>query len=67
MHKKKKIRVIVNIQEDEDGYAGHDIFNISVVARKNEKSKTTGNNSQGKTPVYNNSKPFSLLTAVPGK
>jgi hypothetical protein len=67
MYKKKKIQMIVNIQEDEDGYASHDLFNIPHVIPQKEKSKSTGNASQRKTPVDENSKSFSLLTSVSGK
>lgn len=67
MYNKKKIRLIVNIQEDEDGYASHDIFNVPVVVIKKEKSNNTGDNSQRKVPVEDNSKSLSLLRAAPGK
>ncbi|MBL7709203.1 MAG: hypothetical protein JNJ86_09020 [Chitinophagaceae bacterium] len=66
MHKDKIIPVIVNIQEDEDGYTSHDIFNVPVIVPQKEKSKPAGNKSQRKAPVDDKSKSFNLLTAMSG-
>lgn len=66
MYKSKIIPVVVNIQEDEDGYSNHVIFNVPLVVPRKKKSKPAGNKSQRKVPVNNQSESFDLLTAEPG-
>jgi hypothetical protein len=66
MYKSKIIPVVVNIQEDEDGYTNHGIFNAPLVVPRKKISKPAGNKTQRKTPVGNQSESFNLLTAEPG-
>jgi hypothetical protein len=64
MHKNKTIPLIVNIQEDEDGYTSHGFFNAPVAVPEKKKSKPAGNKSQRNAHVDDKSKSFNLLTAV---